>query len=198
MNLMPSTLLRVCAAAAALTLAGCGTMNAPADTNADGDDANAAYAYGRFELVDSTDHIGSITTTFACEDGSSFAIGFKPGAAAVQAVKVSPGVCSLRGWVFTDASGAKTRRSYVGKLLKKVRLVPGTMLYIGDLEARMKTETLGTIVQKRWSVSDPKDAFDATTRSAHANVPSTKSLKTVNATATAVATAATVATQAAR
>ncbi len=192
MNLMPSTLLRACAAAAVLTLTGCGTMNAPGDTTADGDDANASYAYGRYELVGSADHIGSITSTFACEDGSTFAVGFKPGAAAVQAVKVSPGVCSLRGWIFTDASGAKTRRPYMGRLLKKVRFEPGTMIYIGDLEARVKIEALGTIAQKRWSVTDPKDAFDATTRSAQASLPNAKSLKTVNATATAVATAAQV------
>jgi hypothetical protein len=186
MTLMPFVLLRACAAAAVLTLAGCGTMSAVAD--GDGADAGAAYVYGRFELVGAMP-IGSITSSFACEDGSSFAVAFKPGDDAVQVVKVSPGVCSLRGWIFTDGTGVKTRRAYVGTTPKKLRFEPGTMLYVGDFEVRMKIETLGTIAQKRWSVTDAKNAFDATTRSAQASLPGAKSLKAVNATATAVAAA---------
>ena len=195
MKLMSSVLPRACAAALALTLAACGTLNG-GDNAAGADDgvANAAYVYGRFDLA-GAEAIGSIASTFACEDGSSFGIAFKPGAAAVQAVKVNPGVCSLRGWTFTDASGAKTRRHYVGTQLKKLKFEAGTMLYIGDFEARMKIETLGTIEQKRWSVTDAKNAFGATTRSAQASLPGSHVLRTINAT---VAAAVETTAQAAR
>jgi hypothetical protein len=189
-----SFLLRAAAGAAAVILAGCGTMHF--SSGADRGKAletDAAYAYGRFELVGGgggAEYVGSIGLSFACEDGSTFTLGFRTGAGATQAVKVNPGVCSLRAFVFTDSTVRKSERAYTGALLKSIKFEPGTMQYIGDFQGQMKQQTLGTMVQTRWNVTDVKDAFVATTQTAQQSWPNATSFKTVNAMAAPPAAAA--------
>jgi hypothetical protein len=132
-----------------------------------------SYVYGRFDLLNvhpfdvALNGYNSIGLKFLCEGNKTFTIGFLP-KNQEQVLEAPVGHCSLNEIVFTEgakvASAAPAPKKYTGKLLQDMVLTPGTLNYLGDLEAQVGNSNGAMSYTTHWQITGIADKFNKTTQ----------------------------------
>jgi hypothetical protein len=141
-----------------------------------------AFVYGRFYVATPPSSSGldghpSMGLVMGCDNKREYRIRFDD-EEPIVAVTVVPSSCWIMDVIFSDGDGRLLGTASLGSSspLYNMRFEPGKAYYVGDFYGEI-TETHGT---RDFSLTDARDAFEATTRALLVEFPNLRSTPTVD------------------
>jgi hypothetical protein len=168
----------------ALALSGCSAGYTPRIRKSEMPTVHDTYLYGRFaidapEVILGMDSHPSMGFVIQCASGkakNTYTIRFSVDAP-LQVIKIAPGVCTLREFVYSDADGfVKGRRAAPEGLMKNAVFEPATAYYLGDYGARASVG----YSNMNWDLTSVQEDYEGATRELDATFPNLASLPRQN------------------
>ncbi|HLL04262.1 MAG TPA: hypothetical protein VK539_27000 [Myxococcaceae bacterium] len=144
----------------------------------------AAYLYGSFTIntppfwlgLDSYATMGFAIACKSARESTTYTIRFSKDDP-LQVIKIAPGQCTLREFVYTDGDGiVKARKPAPGGLMKDAVFEKGKAYYLGDYKAHA---TLGS-ANWFWDIDRAWDNYSTTTEELKLNFPNLAVLESEN------------------